>query len=62
MIEIKDYLDIILGLKPTDPISAKLETLGFESFYFLHNLGTFTIVIVGYTCLVILWFVLFPFE
>ena len=62
LFDIKDYLDLILDLEPTDPVNAKLETLGFESLYFLHNLGTFTVVILGYTLLVILWFLLYPFA
>ena len=62
LFDIKDYIDIVLDLKPTDPVSAKLETLGFESLYFLHNLGTFTCVIIGYTLVVILWFLLYPFA
>ena len=59
--DISEYLDDVLELSPTGPASAQLETVGFESLYFMHNLGTFTIVIIGYTLLVMLWLLLVPF-
>ena len=44
-IEIGDYVDDFLELEPTEPISSKMETLGFETRQFINNVGTFSIYI-----------------
>jgi len=36
----KPYLDRLLRLEPTDPINSNFESIGLESIYLLHNMGT----------------------
>jgi len=46
--EIGPFLDEWLNLKPTDPVNGNFEAVGFESVYFLHNLGTLVLAFVVY--------------
>ena len=48
IIELNDFLDSILQLEPTEPISENFATVGFESRYFLHNLGTLCLIVLVY--------------
>jgi len=46
IVETGPYLDKIFNLKPSEPVNSNFETVGFESLYVLHNLGTFLLVFV----------------
>ena len=43
--EIGDYVDEYLELEQTDPVDNNFETLGFESKWFINNVGSFFIYI-----------------
>jgi len=42
------FLDRYFGLAPSDPLNSSFEAVGFESAYFLHNLGTLPFAFVLY--------------
>ena len=39
-----------------DPVNEKFETVGFESLYFMNNLGSFILIIIGKILLMIIWY------
>ena len=39
-----------------DPVNEKFETVGFESLYFMNNLGSFILIIMGKILLMIIWY------
>jgi len=41
VVETGPYLDKIFHLKPSEPVNGQFATVGFESIYVLHNMGTF---------------------
>ena len=41
--EIGDYVDEILELEESDPVNINFESLGFETQWFIHNMGSFFI-------------------
>ena len=43
IVEIGEPLDKMLNLEPTEPINENFEAVGFESIYFLNNMGTLAI-------------------
>lgn len=45
VIEIGEYVEEYLSLDATDPISAKFESIGMESLYFINNVGSFFLVL-----------------
>jgi len=51
-IDTGDALDWVFGLDPSQAVNASLETLGFESKYFLQNIGTVLIFFVIYALLI----------
>ena len=51
--EIGPYLDELLNLDPSDPVNGNFEAVGFESIYFLHNLGTLVFAFMVYLTAVI---------
>ena len=53
-----DFMDSILDLIPTGPINSKFEAIGFESLYFINNLGSFFLVLVFGLLLIPIWLVL----
>jgi len=46
VVEIGPYLDEMFNLTPSEPVNGQFATVGFESLYVLHNLGTFLLVFV----------------
>jgi len=40
IIDTKPYLDGMFGLEPSEPLNSNFEAIGFESRYFIHNMGT----------------------
>ena len=52
VVDTKPYLDRILELEPREPINSNFETVGLESVYFLHNLGTLFLAYVFYVILI----------
>lgn len=53
--EIGDYVDEYLKLLPTVPVNEKFEAIGFESLYFINNVGTFYFILVFYASLVLIY-------
>ena len=47
-----------LDIEPKAPIDEKFEATGFESVYFLDNLGSFGFVLAIYALLLIIWIML----
>ena len=43
--ETSEFIEDLLDLLPRDPINEKFESTGFESVYFMNNLGTLLLVI-----------------
>ena len=43
LLEIGDFVDEFLELEQTDPVDNNFETLGFESQWFINNVGSFFI-------------------
>jgi len=44
----------MFALDPTEPLNSNFEAVGFESVYFLHNLGTFLVAYLLYPVLMLL--------
>ena len=60
--DIGDILLETLQLEPTDPLSDGFEKLGFESRYFLNNMGTMILFYVSYPLAVFIWRLLYYFR
>ena len=43
VVETSDFVDELLSIEPTDPLSVNLESLGFETQWFINNVGSFFI-------------------
>jgi len=55
VIETTPYWDSLLSLDPTVPVNQNFEALGYESLYFLQNLGSLVLIFAGYfLCLMLL--------
>ena len=54
IIPMEDFYDDLLDLEPQEPLSEKFEAVGFESVYFLHNMGSLIIAFLVYPILVLL--------
>ena len=52
--EVEDTVNYLLDLQPTDPIDANFEAIGFESIYFLNNLGPLMVVFLIYPVAVVI--------
>ena len=61
VLETGEYWEELLDLLPKDPVNEKFETIGYESMYFLNNLGSFAFVLGGNFLTVMLWILLGPF-
>ena len=48
ILPLDDPINFMLSLEPTDPINEKFEGVGFESKYFLNNMGSLMLVIMMY--------------
>ena len=59
-VETNEMMTRIFDLPPVNPINTKFETLGFETGYFINNLGTFAFVLAFKFLLIIVWTVLIP--
>ena len=44
-LETNEFLTDLLKLQPKEPLSANFETSGFETTYFINNLGSFAIAL-----------------
>ena len=62
IVEIGDFVDRILDLLPSSPVSYKFEAIGLESAYFINNLGSFIFVIAAQIILVIIWAITSPLS
>ena len=56
--EVDEFINGPLQLPEVDPISAKWESVGIESRYFLNNQGTFTFIILFKYSLIVFWLLL----
>ena len=61
-IETNDMMTKMFDLPPSNPINEKFETVGFETGYFINDLGTFAFVLAFKFLLIIVWTVLIPFQ
>ena len=55
ILEIGDYVDEFLELGQTDPVDNNFETLGFESKWFINNVGSFFIYLLWCFAIVIFY-------
>ena len=62
IIETGEVLGEILDLVPEPPVNENFEAIGFESVYFLDNLGSFGLMLATYFVLFIIWVLLWPME
>ena len=53
-----EFMDSMLDLIPTGPLNSKFEAIGFESLYFINNLGSFFLVLVFGVLLLPIWLLL----
>ena len=60
LIEMGDFLDSMLSLDPKPAVSEKYEALGYESVYFLHNVGSIQIVVFIQFTLVLIYLLMLP--
>ena len=44
LIEVGEYYDQLFEMPPTDSLTPSLDRIGFETFYFIHNLGALSLV------------------
>ena len=54
--ETSEFLTELSDLLPKLPINEKFDTLGFETVYFINNLGSFSVVLALKVFLVLLYF------
>ena len=55
-----DIIHSIFGIVPTDPVDANFESVGFESQYFMVNIGTMIVFYLIYTTALIISNALHP--
>ena len=60
--ETSEFISDLLDLLPRDPINEKFESIGFETVYFMNNLGTFILVLAFWAILALLWIILYPLQ
>ena len=48
IIEFHEFYDPALGITPSGPLNPNFNTLGFESLYFINNLGSMALAYVIY--------------
>lgn len=56
---VEEYYDDWFGMEPVDPLDQNFDSLGFESMYFMHNLGSFMIAVVLFPVFVLFYYSLF---
>ena len=61
-LDIGEFVNQFLDIPPTDPVDEKYETLGFESLYFINNVGTFITVMLVYMIMITFWILMFPIS
>ena len=49
-----DIIHSVFGIVPTDPIDINFDSIGFESQYFMVNVGTMIVFYLIYTCALLL--------
>ena len=62
VLETSDFVDELLALEPTDPVSVNLESLGFETQWFINNVGSFFIYLLLCFAGVVLFLLVFAFN
>ena len=48
IIEVSEYYEQVFEMPPTDALTPSLERIGFETYYFIYNLGAFSILVVSF--------------
>jgi hypothetical protein len=62
LIDLEPYLNKLLSLKQTEPISPNFDALGFGSIYFLNNMNSMLIGFLFYFCMILLLILIDPFH
>ena len=58
--EIDEFVSDFMDLEHVDPVSAKFETIGIDSKYFINNMGSFFLILVLDLVLILIWNLLVP--
>ena len=61
IIDIDPFINKVLNLNETEPVNANFEAIGFQSIYFLNNMGSLIIGFLIYFAALITIFILQPF-
>jgi len=56
--EIGDIVNALLALEPTSPINDNYNTLGFESVYYINNMGTLFLMFLIYPIMMLVEYLL----
>ena len=48
IIEVGEYYEQVFEMPPTDPLTPSLDRIGFETHYFIFNLGALSIIVVTF--------------
>lgn len=62
VLETSEFVDEVLALEPKDPVSVNLESLGFETQWFINNVGSFFIYLLLCFVGVILYLLVYAFN
>ena len=62
MIETDSFFNMLLRLPPTDPVNEQFQALGFESVYFINNLGSIFLVFLSLLVLMIVYAILIRYD
>ena len=58
VIETDSFFNMLLSLPPTDPVNEQFQALGFESVYFINNMGSIFLVFISLLILMIVYTIL----
>ena len=58
LIEVGEYYDQYFEMPPTGALTPSLDNIGFETFYFIHNLGALSLIMVIFLAFQIIVFTL----
>ena len=56
LVEVGEYYDLLFEMPPTGSLTPSLDRIGFETFYFIHNLGALSLIMVVFLLIQILIF------
>lgn len=58
IIEVGEYYEQVFEMPPTGALTPSLDKIGFETYYFIHNLGALSLIMLAFLICQILTFVL----